>query len=157
VDALAFGDRIAVLEAGLVAQIGARDELLASPRTPFVAELAGLNLYRAELGLGTGLKEAWVRGVAFHVLADDRVGAAFLAFAPSEVALFAERLPGSAQNVFVGRVVDVLPLPDRVRVVLNVGVVMVAEVTVEAASALSLAAGRTVCAAVKATAIRVYG
>jgi molybdopterin-binding protein len=95
-------------------------------------------------------------GLVFHVLADDRVGPAFLSFAPSEVALSAERLPGSAQNVFAGRVVEVLPLPDRLRVVLDVGAVLVAEVTREAASSLGLAEGRTVCAAVKATAIRVY-
>ena len=156
VDALAFGDRIAVLEAGRLSLLGSREALLAEPRTPFVAELAGLNLYRAELAAGQGLKEARVASVVFHVLADDRSGTAFLAFAPSEVSLSSERSPGSPQNVFAARVVELVPLPDRVRVVLDAGVVLAAEVTREAASALGLAPGRTVWAAVKATAIRVY-
>jgi molybdate transport system ATP-binding protein len=157
VDALAFGDRIAVLEAGRISQVGTREELLAEPRSAFVAELAGLNLYRAELAPGHGLKEARVQGVVFHVLADGHAGPAFLAFAPAEVALYADRLPGSPQNAFPGRVREILPLPDRLRVVLDVGVLLVAEVTREAAALLGLAAGRPVWATVKATAIRVYG
>jgi molybdate transport system ATP-binding protein len=156
-DALAFGDRIAVLEDGRLSQVGDREHLLSEPRSPFVGELAGLNLYRAELSAGLGLKEARVADVVFHVLADDLWGPSFLAFAPSEVALSAQRAPGSPQNVFEGRVVELLPLPDRIRVVLDVGLVMVAEVTREAAAALRLAPGTAVWAAVKATAIRVYG
>jgi molybdate transport system ATP-binding protein len=157
VDALAFGDRIAVLEGGTLSQVGTRDELLSTPRSAFVADLAGLNLYRVELAGGPGLKEARAAGASFHVLADDRQGPSFVAFAPAEVSLSTERLPGSAQNAFFGSVREVLPLPDRLRVVLDVGVVLVAEVTREAAGALGLAVGRPLWASVKATAIRVYG
>jgi molybdate transport system ATP-binding protein len=157
VDALALGERIAVLEAGRVTQVGTRAQLVSEPRTAFVAELAGLNLYRADLAEGRGLKEARARGISFHVLSDERHGPAFVAFAPAEVSLSVERLPGSAQNAFQGRVVEVRPLPDRLRVVLDVGVVLVAEVTREAASALGLDVGRSLWASVKATAIHVYG
>jgi molybdate transport system ATP-binding protein len=156
VDALAFGDRIAVLEEGRLTQVGSREALLAHPRSPFVADLAGLNLYRVALAPGRGLKEARGDGRVFHVLADDLSGPAFLAFAPSEVALSEGRGPGSPQNVFPGRVTEVLPLPDRLRVVLDAGFVLVAEVTREAGSSLGLTPGRHVWAAVKATAIRVY-
>ena len=156
VDALALGDRIAVLEAGRLSQVGTRDQLLSQPRTPFVAELAGLNLYRAELAPGRGLKEARVGAVSFHVLADDAQGPSFVAFTPAEVALSEQQLPGSARNAFSGRVVSVLPLPDRLRVVLDVGVLMAAEVTREAGGSLGLDSGRPLWASVKATAIRVY-
>jgi len=157
VDALALGDRIAVLEAGRLTQVGTREDLVKEPRSAFVAELAGLNLYRGELAEGRGLKEARAGAVSFHVLADERQGPAFVAFSPAEVSLSVERLPGSAQNAFLGRVLEVRPLPDRLRVVLDVGVVLVAEVTREAASALSLDVGRPLWASVKATAIHVYG
>lgn len=157
VDALALGDRIAVLEAGRLTQVGTRAQLVSEPRSAFVAELAGLNLYRVEVAGGRGLKEARASGVSFHVLSDERQGPAFVAFAPAEVTLSSERLPGSAQNAFLGRVVEVRPLPDRLRVVLDVGVVLVAEVTREGAAALGLGVGRSLWASVKATAIHVYG
>jgi len=156
VDALALGDRIAVLEAGRLSQVGTRDELLSRPRTPFVAELAGVNLYRAELAPGRGLKEARVGALSFQVLGDDAQGPSFVVFAPAEVSLSEAQLPGSARNSFPGRVVSVLPLPDRLRVVLDVGVLIAADVTREAAGTLGLASGRSLWASVKATAIRVY-
>ena len=157
VDALALGDRIAVLEAGRVTQAGSREELLAEPRSAFVADLAGLNLFRAEVAGGAGLKEARAGAVTFHVLADDRRGPGFVAFAPADVTLSVERLPGSAQNAFAGRVVEVLPLPDRLRVTLDAGALIAAEVTREGAARLGVEPGRPLWASVKATAIRVYG
>jgi molybdate transport system ATP-binding protein len=157
VDALALGERIAVLEDGRLTQVGTREQLLTKPRSAFVAQLAGLNLYSAELAPGRGLKEARASGgVSFHVLADEGQGPAFVAFAPAEVSLSRERLPGSAQNAFPGRVVEIQPLPDRLRVVVDVGVMLAAEVTREAAGRLGLGVGGPVWASVKATAIHVY-
>src|SRR5262249_11515137 len=43
-DAAALADRIAVLVDGRIVQAGSAEELIASPATPFVAELAGGNL-----------------------------------------------------------------------------------------------------------------
>ena len=156
-DALAFGDRIAVLEGGRVTQEGSRDELLAEPRGAFVAELAGLNFFHAEVAAGTGLKEARAGALVFHVLGDDTRGPGFVAFSPADVTLSAERLPGSAQNAFAGRVVEVRPLPDRLRVTLDAGALIAADITREAAARLGLAPGATLWGSVKATAIRVYG
>jgi molybdate transport system ATP-binding protein len=155
-DALSLADRIAVIEEGRITQNGTRDELLSRPQTPFVAELVGLNLYRAGLGRGGDLREARANELVFHVLAHGGEGPIWLAFAPSSVTLSAEQPHGSAQNVFAGRVRELLPLADRLRVVVDVGVPMAADVTREAASALTLAPGRRVWASVKATAIDVY-
>jgi molybdate transport system ATP-binding protein len=155
-DALALADRIAVLEQGRITQTGTRRELLARPRTPFVAELVGLNLFRARLGTEAELREARVAELTFHVLAHGLSGEVSVAFPPSAVVLAAERPKGSAQNAFSGRVAELLPLADRVRVVLDVGVPLAADVTHEAERALGLAPGREVWASVKATAIEVY-
>ena len=45
VEALVFGDQIVVLERGRVSQTGPREDLLRYPRSPFVAELMGTNLF----------------------------------------------------------------------------------------------------------------
>ncbi|MGQ0722689.1 MAG: ABC transporter ATP-binding protein [Candidatus Eiseniibacteriota bacterium] len=155
-DAFVMADRVAVLEGGRVVQAGTGEELLAHPRTPFVAELVGLNFYQAELAPGSGLKEARVGGATFHVLADALEGAVHLAFAPSDVALFLESSGGSFQNTFEARVRETRSLPDRVRVILDAGIVIAADVTREASRRLDLAPGSVLRAMIKATSIRVY-
>jgi molybdate transport system ATP-binding protein len=156
VDAFVLGDRIAVLEGGRVVQTGTGEELLAHPRSPFVAELIGLNFYRVDLSEGVGLKEARAKGAVFHVLADGLSGSAHLAFAPSDVSLSAEAPRGSPQNVFQGTVREIIPLTDRLRVIVDAGTPMAAEITRDAAQQLSVASGAVIWVSVKASAIRVY-
>ena len=55
-DAVVLADRIAVLHQGQVAEHGSVTEVLAAPRSPFAATLAGVNLIT-----GTGLEEGRVR------------------------------------------------------------------------------------------------
>jgi len=155
-DALALAGRVFVLESGRITQSGAPEELLARPRTPFVATLFGLNHCRATLDRGEGLREAHAGPIVFHVLAHGLEGAVSLSFPPSSVTLSAERPHGSAQNTFEGTVREVLPLADRLRVTLDCGVVMAADVVREAAAALEMNPGRRLWASVKATAIEVY-
>ncbi len=156
VDALALADRIAVLENGTLTQTGTRSELLSRPGTRFVADLFGLNYVRAELARGGGLREARAGTIVFHVLSSEPGGPVSLAFPPSSVALSGERPGGSPQNTLRGAVTEVLPLSDRVRVVLDCGVILAADVTHETAAALSVVPGRSLWASVKATAIQVY-
>ncbi|MFN0149431.1 MAG: ABC transporter ATP-binding protein [bacterium] len=155
-DAFVVGDRLAVIEHGRIVQTGTSDDLLAHPRTPFVADLVGLNVYEASLAAGAGLKEARAGAVVFHVLADELAGAVHLAFAPSDVALAIAPPAGSFQNAFEVRVLDSLNLPDRLRVILDAGVPMASDITREAGRALPLVPGSTLWAMVKATSIRVY-
>jgi molybdate transport system ATP-binding protein len=155
-DARVFGHRIAVMDAGRIVQTGTWEEIAHAPRSALAAELAGLNLYRAKLDPGTGLRAAQAGESLFHVLAEGLSGDAWLAFAPGEVTLSAERPAGSAQNVFRGRVVEIVPAGDRLRVRLDAGVPLTAEITAEARGALGIEPGRELWAAVKATAIRVY-
>lgn len=156
VDAFVLGDRIAVMEKGRIVQEGTAEELLAHPGAPFVAELIGLNFYRGDVSPGTGLKEARVKGASFHVLADGLSGPVHLAFAPSEVSLSLEAPQGSSQNIFQGVVREIVPLTDRLRVIVDAGPRITVEVTREAAERLRVAPGVKVWASVKATAIRLY-
>src|SRR5688500_14986426 len=53
-EALLFGDRIVVIESGRVTQTGTRDELLRYPRSRYVAELMGTNLFAGSVSAATG-------------------------------------------------------------------------------------------------------
>jgi molybdate transport system ATP-binding protein len=160
VEALVFGERIVVLERGRVSQTGPRDELLRYPRSPFVAELMGTNLFigrKGEPGEGAGR----VRTAEGEISVSHYPGQGdlFLTVSPREITLFRERPAGSAQNVFAGPIVELVPEPpagERVRVVLGTRPMLVAEVTREAVAALELREGLDVYATFKATGVTLY-
>jgi molybdate transport system ATP-binding protein len=155
-DALALASRIAILEGGKISQEGECDELVARPQTPFVADLFGLNFYRGDISGGPGLREVRVNHVVFHVPSNAEAGPIVIAFPPSAVTLFRQKPDGSARNTFQGIVQDISPLPEKLRVVLDCGVRMAADVVREAASSLNLDRGETMWVSIKATAIQVY-
>ena len=161
VEALVLGDRLVVLDGGRVAQAGSRDDLLRSPRSPFVAELVGTNLF-----VGRPVEGAWLPSEAIRTphgayAVDDAssTGSTYLTVSPREITLFRARPDGSAQNVFPGTVQEIVPEPpagERLRVVLRTRPVLVAEVTREAVAELGLTEGTAVFAAFKATGVHVY-
>jgi molybdate transport system ATP-binding protein len=157
-EALLFGDRIVVVEAGRVSQIGTRDDLLRHPRSRYVAELMGTNLLAGRVAAAGAAKIRTADG-ELAVSDPGGPGEVFLTVDPGQITIHPQAPEGSAQNVFVGPIVELAPEPpsgDRVRVVLGTRPVLVAEVTREAVAALSLREGLTVYASFKATGIRTY-
>jgi molybdate transport system ATP-binding protein len=163
VEALVFGDRLIVIDGGRVAQAGSRDDLLRSPRSPFVAELVGTNLF---IGRRLAPGESAAAGGtirtadgAFAIEVGGGSAGSYLTVSPREITLFRARPEGSAQNVFAGPVQEIVPEPpggERLRVVLGTEPRLVAEVTREAVAELALTRGAPVFAAFKATGVHVY-
>lgn len=159
-DALVFGDRIAVMETGRIAQIGSRHDLLQQPRSPAVAELMGVNFFQGPVvrrGSG-GIAEVEIDGGRVRIVnaASDDV---LIALAPQDITLHLEPPTGTAQNVFRGPIVQLVPEPpfgERVRVLLATTPALVAEVTAHAVATLGLREGLQVYASFKATAARSY-
>ena len=158
-EALLFGDRIIVLEAGRISQIGDRDDLLRHPRSRYVAELVGTNFFAGRTATAeTGAKVRTADGDLAISRAEDPADL-FVTVDPREITLHTHRPEGSAQNVFEGPIVELAPEPpggERVRVILGTRPPLVAEVTREAVASLGLAEGVIVHASFKATGIRSY-
>ena len=145
-DALAFADRIVVIEDGRLVQAGTIGDLVKQPKSRYVADLVGVNCFA---GVCRG-------GVA--VFADGQLtvsspieGDVLVTVHPRAVSLFRERPDGSPRNVWRAPVVATEPLLDRVRVQLGGPLPIVAEVTHAAIEDLALRAGSGVWVAVKAT------
>jgi len=160
VEAMFFGERIAVLERGRVTQTGTRDDLLRHPRSAYVAELVGTNLLYGTAG-GAGAASAEVRTAEGALLVTDGAaeGEVFATVSPREITLYRERPDASAQNLFTGPILELVPEPpggERVRVALGTAPPLVAEVTREAVAALGLREGMVVHAGFKATGVRTY-
>ncbi|MDP9006227.1 MAG: ABC transporter ATP-binding protein [Actinomycetota bacterium] len=154
VEALLLAKRLVVLEGGSVTQRGLAAEVAAAPRSPWVAELVGVNLLRGR-GRGDGIELA---GGGWVAAASAGTGEVFAVIHPRSVALHRRRPEGTPRNVWRGRADAVELLGDRarVRVLLDDRVPLAAEVTPAAVADLALDAGGEVWVSVKATEVRVH-
>ncbi|GAA2698367.1 ABC transporter ATP-binding protein [Actinoplanes palleronii] len=151
-DALVLADRLVIVEDGRVVQEGDAATITAQPRTDYVAQLVGLNLYR---GRGDGHVVHLEGG--FALTATDVVhGDAFVAFPPAAVALHPARPDGSPRNTWPAVLTDIQRHGDNLRVRLDGPIVVAADITPAAAAHLDLAPGRELWAAVKASETRAY-
>ncbi|QDU68120.1 sulfate/molybdate ABC transporter ATP-binding protein [Engelhardtia mirabilis] len=152
IDAFALADRVAVLEGGRVVQTGTTPQICGHPRSTYVADLVGLNLFRGTASAG----HLSLPGGAELVVASVPDGPTLAVLHPRAVALFRERPQGSPRNVWRSTVAAVEPAIDRLRVRFDAPVPLVAEVTHGAAQELGLGPGAALWIAVKATEISAY-
>jgi molybdate transport system ATP-binding protein len=161
IEAMSLADRIVVLEEGRVTQTGTPAELREAPRTPYVAELVGVNLFAGSLrALGGGAGRlatpdgdvvvAWPAGAA------DSIDGVLGVLRPADVSLHADRPgPGSARNVLHGPVVGIAVEGERARVRLGSRPSVVAEVTLGSVTRLGLREGNEAWASFKAVEVEV--
>ena len=157
-EALALGDRLAVLAEGAVRQVGPVDEVFSAPADRMVARVVGTeNVAPARIvGREGGLVHVEV-GAAHMVAVDPGhiQGEAFVCIRAEEVVL--ERAPDavtSARNQLAGTVTALALEGPLVRATLDVGFRLVALVTRPGAEQVGLTVGGPVVALVKAPAIR---
>jgi molybdate transport system ATP-binding protein len=167
VDAMALADRVVVLEDGRVVQEGGLDEIAARPRSRYVADLIGVNLWHGRalddgaVGVGAPDGEDGSATVALDDggrvrVADPVRGAVWVLVRPNAVALHRLAPEGSPRNTWTGTIAGVEARGDRVRVRVVGTPTVVAEVTRAAADDLDLAAGGVIWAVVKATEVATY-
>ncbi|KAA0921287.1 ABC transporter ATP-binding protein [Streptomyces apricus] len=152
-DAMVLADRLVVVEDGRVVQEGVPSDIARHPRTDYIAQLVGLNLYRGEaqghvVRLGAGPSVTTTEALS---------GPVFVAFPPSSVTLYRDRPTGvSARNLWRCEVVGVETHGDRIRADLTGELPLVADLTTVGAAELELHPGATVWATVKATQTHAY-
>jgi putative spermidine/putrescine transport system ATP-binding protein len=104
-EALAVADRVAVMNAGNIEQIGTPEELYLAPATPFVADFIGLsNRLDGELNSDTGTIAIY--GHELSALGAGHAGGPVTAYVrPEDIELAAEGIPGTvASTSFLGSV-----------------------------------------------------
>jgi len=113
-DALVLADRVVVLVAGRVVEEGSTREVLARPRSPFAARIAGLDLVPG-VACPDGLKTGDGFVITGHAEGTATGEPAVAVFPPAAVAVFADRPHGSPRNVVPVRLAAVEPHGDLVR------------------------------------------
>ena len=151
-EAVALADRLIVIELGKVVQQGTPAEVAERPRSPYVADLVGVNLLRGEARGGSVTVE---NGHAIAA-AGATSGPVFAVIHPRAVALHLHRPEGSPRNVWRGRADTIEVTGERARVRVLGPVPVVAEVTPASLAELHLAEGSDVWLSFKATDVSVY-
>ena len=161
-DALVLADRVVVLTDGRIVEQGPTREVLARPRSPFTARLAGLDLVPGTVE-GAGLRTADGATVAGRLDGAVAGEPGVAVFPPSSVSVFAEEPKGSPRNVFRVRLAAIEPREDVVRLraaALPGGPAWVdglaADVTPTAVADLAAEPGTLLWFAVKATETAIY-
>jgi molybdate transport system ATP-binding protein len=160
VEAMTLADHIVVLEEGRVTQEGTRDELRNAPKTEYVADLVGVNLFVGRLepqgnGVGRLVTSLGVVVVPWPVaLPVDPVEDVHAILRPSDVSLHSFEPEGSALNVVHGSIAELAMEGERTRVRLASAPPVVAEVTRGSAERLGLHEGGTAWASFKALEVK---
>jgi molybdate transport system ATP-binding protein len=157
-EAALLGDRVAVMEAGHIAQEGTAAELAAAPASAFVADLTGAVVLTGTAGAGEGgLTLVTLDGGGSVTATEPGEGRVAVSVYPWEIALepAGTASTGSAQNHLAAEVVSVTAIGNRVRVGLAAPQPLTAEITGPAVERLQIAPGQRVVASWKATAARV--
>ena len=157
VEAMTLADRLVVLEDGRVTQAGTPAAIREAPRSSYVADLVGLNLYAGRLepldeGAGRLVTDDGELVVAWPVeLPRQPLEGITATLRPAEVVLHTVRPEGgSARNVLRGEVAAVSVEGERARVRIASAPPIVAEVTLGSVTRLGLHEGAEIWASCKA-------
>jgi molybdate transport system ATP-binding protein len=151
-EAAVLGDEVAIIDAGRVVQRGAAAELAAEPASPFVADFSGAVVLHGTARRDGELTLVELDGGGTVVSTDEATGRVAASVFPWEITI--GPAGGSARNSLEAEVVTVTAVGGRVRLGLQAGQPLAAEVTEAAVRELELRPGARVTATWKATATR---
>jgi molybdate transport system ATP-binding protein len=148
-EAFLLADEIHVLENGVVTQVGSAEDIRMRPRTRYIADLAGANLWAgiAERGRVT------IGEHSLQIAESDLEGEVLLVIRPTAIAIHLEEPGGSARNAWPTQVELIEPMGERVRLLTGPPLSLTAEITAAALASLELRVGARIWVSIKATEI----
>ncbi|MFE9575593.1 ABC transporter ATP-binding protein [Nocardia sp. NPDC006044] len=151
-DAMVLADRLVILENGVVVQAGSPSDVAHRPRSDYVANLVGLNLYR---GTAHGVTVELDTGGTLTA-AEPGAGPVHIAFSPTAVSLHPDQPTGSPRNTWPVTIAGIEQHAHTIRLRLDGAPPVLADVTPATVADLRLRPGLQLWAAVKATETHTY-
>jgi tungstate transport system ATP-binding protein len=158
-EALLIGDRVAVILAGKLRQVGSPQEVFNMPLDGDVASFVGVETIIPGIirSASAGLVIVQANGVDINAVGEAIPGRkVWVCLRPEDITLWQPETgtaPSSARNRIKGRIQRLAPQGPLVRVTLDCGFQVVALVTRPSAEEMQLVEGKTVDATFKATAV----
>jgi molybdopterin-binding protein len=156
-EAIALGDRIAVLNEGQVVQVGSPEAIFRKPASEFVARFVGVrNIFRGEIRRREdGGKALNLDGVEVSVVTD-LVGHVHGSIRPEEIILSQEPLRSSARNSFHGHIVNIADRGTLIYVTVCIPPDFTCAITRRSLEEMELREGLEVYVAFKASAVHIF-
>jgi molybdate transport system ATP-binding protein/molybdate/tungstate transport system ATP-binding protein len=157
-EAVALGDRIAVVHEGRIVQVGRPEDIFRRPVSEFVASFVGVrNLFA---GTVMDAEEDGYRAFRHNhlefVVVTERAGPMHASVRPEDIILSRQPLPSSIRNGFEGRVVEVADRGTLIYVTVSVPPDFTCVVTRRSLDEIGVRPGMTVYIAFKASAVHVF-
>jgi len=155
-EALTLGDMIAVMDSGILLEVGTKEELLSRPKTEYVAHLIGLNLFKGSPAQNAPIFHTDLGSIVTAGIAKNKH---YALINPREITIHLKRPDSSALNVLEGYITNISPLDHRgelVRISISSSPPVVSELTTISANALNITVGQKVFASFKAASVNLY-
>ena len=130
-EAIALGDRVAVMNEGRILQVGIPEEVFRKPNSEFVANFVGVeNLFRGEsvIDQDTGVANIKVNRIKI-ISTSCKSGNVFIAIRPEDILLSIDRIEASARNSYQGNITEVKDMGSTIKIVVDVGILFSTVIT----------------------------
>ncbi len=158
-EAVSLANRIGIIEGGELVHVASPEEIFRRPKSEFIARFVGMKNYlkgTVRCLYHSDLKEFLSGGMRILCLTDVPDGEAHLIIRPDEISVSNAVVGSSSRNHFRGRIVDIASEKLGVEVTVDVGMEMVATISLDALSSLELAVGKEVWISFKASSCKIY-
>jgi len=155
-EAYSLADKIAVINKGVILEIGSPEKIFTSPRNAFVAEFVGFeNIFKGKARREGDITVVDIGGVEI-VASEPAEGEVIAAIRPEEIVLSLKPVDTSARNVIKGRITEIVPETYIVKLRVDVdGVPFTVYVTRKSFLEMKIDVGCKVSLIFKASSVRI--
>jgi putative spermidine/putrescine transport system ATP-binding protein len=163
-EAYAISNKIAVMGAGRIEQIGHRDEIFSEPNSEYVARFLGQNVYSGTvISNSFPLSTIEINGIRFSASHVNNIGnrAVLVTIRPEDVVLSSDLMPrdlksnGRDYNTLQGKIVEIVRINSAIEVTVDVGFPVRLTMTATSLRELDLKEGGSVSAHFKVDSVRI--
>lgn len=161
-EALILADRVAIIVAGEVRQVGTPHQVFTSPKDRDVAEFVGVDtiIPGSVTALKDGLATVKVNGYTVEVVGEAQLNQnVFVCLRPEDITLNIDDniTQTSARNHLTGKIISMTPQGPLERIVIDCGFPLVALITRTSATEMRLSPGQSIQGSFKATTAHLIG
>jgi len=155
-EAVSLADRIAIMNQGKIVQSGTPQEVFGNPANAFVAHFAGIrNFFKAAIEKHNGTSIARpATGVEIFIGDSSETHSGYILIRNEDILLSKDTFESSALNNFEGLIMDVYPSRSGMEVVIDIGIILQAQVSRESVTKLDIAQGKNIWVHFKASSVR---